>query len=99
MTDSPHSNTPKCPTCGGNIDFISESQSISNFLASMIGAEIFMYIVAGILFTVGIFWYPALIIGLIMAVYIFFIKNKDIYLCKRCGNQIKPSELYKNKNT
>jgi len=65
----------------------------------MIGTEIFTYIFAGLLFAVGIFWYPALLIGFILAIYLFFIMDKETYICKKCGNQVKPNELHKQTNT
>ena len=99
MINSPQLNPPKCPDCDGDFVHIPESKTIASFFASMIGAEIFMYIAAGLLFAVGMFWYPALIIGFIFAVYIFFIMSKDTYLCKKCGKQVKRSDLYKKKNT
>jgi len=58
-----------------------------------------MYTVAGLLIAVGILWYPALIIGGIISIYVFFIMDKNIYLCKKCGNQVKPSEIHKQKST
>ena len=90
---------PKCPQCGGAIEHIDEHKTISYFFANMIGAEIFMYIAAGVFFVIGLQWYPALIISIFLAVWLFFIKGKNVFICKACGEQFKYGELYKRKNS
>ena len=92
-------NPPRCPKCGEVIEHIDEHKTSSHFLANMVGAEILMYITAAAFFIIGLQWYPALIIGFILAVWLFFIKGKNKFNCKGCGGQFTHGELYKKKNS
>ena len=91
-------NQPKCPECKGLIEHCSESESPSSFVAKMVGAEILMYVIAGLLLVFGMYWYPALAIGLILAAWLFFAKGNNMYICKSCGKQFEFKELYRSKS-
>ena len=80
---------PKCPECGGAIEHIDEHKPISDFLGRYIGSEILMYVIAGVLFFIGMQWPPALILGGVFAIWLFFFRGKNKFNCKSCGAEFK----------
>jgi predicted nucleic-acid-binding Zn-ribbon protein len=92
-------NPHKCPKCGGTIEHIDEHQPIGGFIARYVGAEMLMYIIAGMLLLIGLQWPPALIVGGVIAFWLFFIREKNKFNCNSCGAQFKYGELYKTRDS
>ena len=89
---------PKCPVCSGQVE--AKTESTANFIARMLGAEVLAYVFAGVLFAIGILWWPALVIGGIFALWLLFFRDGSgvEYECKSCGKRMQHEDLYRAKS-
>ena len=89
-------SSAKCPKCRIPVNPIEHNEPVGHVFANMIGAEIAMYLIAGILFAVGMQWPPALFVGIVLVGYIFLKKSKKMqFSCKKCETEFTYEELYK----